>query len=109
MNDQLFCSVCNSQMQLIPAGVSKKTGKPYNSFLVCPNKCKPDYKPSPPPQPANPPTVPVNDTSDVNDKIIRQTCIKAASNLFMGTGKIDEAISAAKKFENFVNNLDLPF
>ena len=31
-------------MQTIPAGVSKKTGRPYNAFQTCPNKCpKPAY------------------------------------------------------------------
>jgi len=27
-------------MRQIPAGVSKKTGKPYNAFMACPNQCK---------------------------------------------------------------------
>ncbi len=34
------CQICGSELSLIPAGVSKKTGKPYNSFMACPNKCK---------------------------------------------------------------------
>lgn len=29
------CSECGSEMRLIPAGVSKKTGKPYQSFYAC--------------------------------------------------------------------------
>ncbi len=33
------CAICNSELRVIPAGVSKKTGKPYNAFEVCPNKC----------------------------------------------------------------------
>lgn len=33
------CKVCNSEMKTIPAGVSKKTGNPYNAFEACPNKC----------------------------------------------------------------------
>ena len=34
------CEVCKAEMQQIPAGVSKSTGKPYNAFMACPNKCK---------------------------------------------------------------------
>lgn len=34
------CQICGSEMKLIPAGTSKKTGKPYQSFMACPNKCK---------------------------------------------------------------------
>lgn len=33
------CDKCGSIMKTIPGGVSKKTGKPYNSFLSCPS-CK---------------------------------------------------------------------
>jgi len=35
-----ICPVCNQQKKEIPAGVSKRTGKPYNAFSVCPNKCQ---------------------------------------------------------------------
>lgn len=34
------CLVCGQEMKIIPAGVSKTTGKPYSSFAACPNKCK---------------------------------------------------------------------
>lgn len=29
------CAVCGQEMQLVPAGISKKTGRPYNSFYAC--------------------------------------------------------------------------
>lgn len=35
-----LCAVCGKEMKQIPAGVSKTTGKPYNSFFACSNKCK---------------------------------------------------------------------
>jgi len=31
------CDVCSSIVKHIPAGTSKKTGKPYNDFWVCSN------------------------------------------------------------------------
>jgi len=36
------CQKCKSELKLIPAGISKKTGKPYNAFWSCPNRCKQD-------------------------------------------------------------------
>jgi len=34
------CNVCNKEMHLVPAGVSKATGRPYNEFWACPDKCR---------------------------------------------------------------------
>jgi DNA-directed RNA polymerase subunit M/transcription elongation factor TFIIS len=31
------CPKCGSEMKLIPAGISKKTGKPYKAFFSCKN------------------------------------------------------------------------
>lgn len=31
----MICNICGKEMKLVPAGVSKKTGKPYNSFYSC--------------------------------------------------------------------------
>ena len=36
------CPKCNSPIKIVPAGISKKTGNPYNEFKVC-SKC--DWKP----------------------------------------------------------------
>ena len=33
------CLTCGTEMNLVPEGVSKKTGKPYNAFYSCPNRC----------------------------------------------------------------------
>ena len=40
------CQVCGKSMNLIPAGVSKKTGKPYSAFMACPDKCQQPRKQS---------------------------------------------------------------
>ena len=34
------CAVCSKPMRLIPAGVSKNTGKAYDAFYACPDRCK---------------------------------------------------------------------
>lgn len=31
------CNICGSEKVVRPAGVSKATGKPYDSFMACPN------------------------------------------------------------------------
>ena len=33
------CATCHAEMRLIPAGVSKSTGRPYQQFYSCPNRC----------------------------------------------------------------------
>ena len=38
------CPKCGSDIKLVPAGVSKRTGRPYNAFQACSNReC--DWKP----------------------------------------------------------------
>jgi hypothetical protein len=34
-----LCPTCNSEMKLIPPGVSKSTGRPYSAFEACPKNC----------------------------------------------------------------------
>jgi hypothetical protein len=34
------CEKCGQPLKHIPAGTSKTTGKPYNAFWACPNKCR---------------------------------------------------------------------
>ena len=33
------CVKCQKELRVIPAGVSKASGKPYPAFYVCDNKC----------------------------------------------------------------------
>ena len=39
-----ICESCGAEKKLIPAGVSKRTGKSYKEFYACPNKCKNAFK-----------------------------------------------------------------
>ena len=34
------CAVCGKTMKLVPAGISKRTGKPYEAFYSCPDRCQ---------------------------------------------------------------------
>ena len=38
------CSKCGGEMKHIPAGVSKKTGRPYGEFWIC-NSCNTSRRP----------------------------------------------------------------
>src|SRR3990167_2327384 len=64
MNDYINpnqCPECGSDLRIIPAGVSKKTNKPYNSFTACSNReCS--YKP-----PRNAPDAPISRASVKDD------------------------------------------
>ena len=41
------CPVCQSAIKHIPAGISRKTGKPYNEFWSCINRnCDFTWKPT---------------------------------------------------------------
>lgn len=33
------CVQCGAELKQIPAGVSKTTGRPYQAFVTCPNRC----------------------------------------------------------------------
>lgn len=33
------CPLCSTQLKVIPAGISKGTGKKYPAFYACPNRC----------------------------------------------------------------------
>lgn len=46
MQDPKLCVICQEPLRLIPAGISRKTNKPYQAFFACPNKCKQTPKPS---------------------------------------------------------------
>lgn len=43
------CQECGAVLNLIPAGVSKRTNKSYPAFLACPNKCKSKWNDKKPP------------------------------------------------------------
>ena len=87
------CQICGKVMNLIPAGVSKKTGKPYQAFYACPDKCvqprstSPKTYPAPQFQAAKP-----VDWDKVNEKksdgIRENVALKMVSEL-ISAGKID--------------------
>jgi len=52
------CPQCQADVRHIPAGISKKTGKPYGEFYACEAKCGwtlkiPKVEPKPQPAPLN--------------------------------------------------------
>lgn len=64
------CPVCGGEIKTIPAGISKKTGKPYESFTSCPNRCrtswnKPQSNPQPSPNTFKRPTSPATTVDPV--------------------------------------------
>lgn len=45
MNPNQVCSVHNQPWKTVPGGISKKTGRPYNAFLACPQQGCPEKPP----------------------------------------------------------------
>lgn len=105
------CTICGQNLSQIPAGVSKKTGKPYNAFMACPNKCQQNNYPQAPVQqnvpispvqPQNtvqattqPPVVPVKTTAnDIRENVV----LKMISEL-VSAGKIQ-----LDQWESWANN-----
>ena len=43
----MFCKVHGSEMKLVPGGVSKKTGRPYNAFYACSERDCKETSPAP--------------------------------------------------------------
>ena len=71
MNPNQICFQCNNEMKLVPAGVSRKTGKSYSAFWACENKCLRPY----PPRPVvnnNPVPAPIRPALGQTDAILRQ-------------------------------------
>ena len=48
------CSTCGMPIKTVPAGISKKTGNPYDSFQTCSNNECPSKKPKPKSKPVPP-------------------------------------------------------
>ena len=78
------CPQCNSPIKTVPAGVSKTTGRPYQSFQACSNReCS--WKPprANASQPA--PNLEQQTQSDVLVQILHT--LKNIEKLLIGTGK----------------------
>ena len=114
------CVVCNLPLNYIKAGVSKKTGRPYNAFWACPDGHKQtdvpvqSYPiPSTPKeelddwQPAQKPTVSPNVSSEVPQqvweskdlRIARESCIKSVAIIVAAAiGRPDVAESSLSSY-----------
>ena len=76
------CQICGSIMKEIPAGVSKKTGKPYSSFMSCPNRCKSS----------------VNNTKPENDFKFENFVADEFAGLSIEISKVNERLNKMAEF-----------
>ena len=76
------CLICGSPFKQVPAGVSKKTGQPYNSFVAC-SKMGCSGKPGMAAQPK--PTY-VPETDDKQDSIFISVAANNASEIISRRG-----------------------
>lgn len=70
-NIPINCPICQSPIRHIPAGISKRTNKPYDEFWACSNRdCKYIYNPERQPKPAaQKEPQPKSDTQLILDKL----------------------------------------
>jgi len=85
------CPQCTALLSVIPAGTSKKTGKPYPTFQVCSAKCgwKPPYNQPASDNPTPPAPLITDDVKKYNAKKEAEMAILNAKN---GAATITAAI-----------------
>ena len=92
-----LCAICQMPMIMVPAGVSKTTGRPYNSFPACQDRThkQPRAVPIYPQQPVY--QVPVQNAPQVNFK--PQEAVKTPNWDAISKGKVRHgvALEAIKK------------
>ena len=127
--NQPICPVCNGEMKLIPAGVSKKSGKPYDSFWGCKTYgCKGSVKinqpvaPQPTYAPQNAPQAPTAQPNQPTEQVRGMRIMNAMNNataiittlypeLSIPSPAKDELIAVKQEewFAKIYNKLDSPF
>jgi len=110
------CEIHRCDMKLIPAGVSKKTGKPYNAFYACQvSDCTfrppgPSASPTPDPvQSSNGGASSGLKTNPSDKSIIRQVAFKGAIEL-VAAGKVglEQVHGLTDKFDRIIQATALP-
>ena len=104
------CPLHGQPWKTVPAGVSTKTGRPYNSFKACPVQgC--DQRPPRTPRPngqgsaiLGQPSASQGPSQSDRDLVIMQACLAFASRLYAGTGEAgatDAKILAHEMYKNW--------
>jgi len=88
------CPICGTIKELIPAGISKRTGKPYDEFWSCPNRCK---KPSVPANYSNQPKDYSNVSVDYSSKQVEDVKIVDKDSFL-----ITEFVALREKVEELI-------
>lgn len=100
----MLCAIHNLEMKQIPAGISKRTGQPYNAFLSCPNRdCKwkpgqnpnyPENSPQAPyaPKPIPQPTYAPEPFKENREEYGRRLAIHGMVNGMLAAGASPQAI-----------------
>lgn len=97
----IMCPIHNQPLKLVPAGVSKKTNRPYNAFYACPERgC--DYRPEgnavqsqAPRQTYQPQPQPANQAKPNWDKIGKMKALCGMVNGMLSHGAKPEEITSA--------------
>lgn len=63
------CPQCGNQLKHIPAGVSRKTGKPYGEFWPCSENCGFTYREPKEPKRANGEVILMEEIQAIHDRL----------------------------------------
>jgi hypothetical protein len=87
-----LCPIHGVPWKVVPAGISTKTGKPYNSFQACqiqgctqrpPRASNPAPRPLPQPEAQSP----VSADPRRSDAVLQAACLNFAARLYQGMGQ----------------------
>jgi|SRR6185369_10420658 len=93
-----MCPIHSQPWRTVPAGISKTTGKPYNSFRACPVpgcQQRPPRASNPVPRPLPQPEGQTSVLSDPrkSDAVLVAACLNFAARIYQGLGDEYEAIA----------------
>lgn len=110
------CLICGKTMVEVPAGVSKKTGKAYNAFMACPDKCQQprnstsSYVPYKATQANSSPVTPQGGINSRTEDIRSNVALKMVSEIIAGGQiKVEDWEKWANIFYNYTPNIKDPF
>ena len=102
--ETMRCPVHDEPWKIVPAGISKSTGKPYNSFKACPVKGCTERPPrAPRPNGQGSPSLGQPSAPDARLAMV-VACLHFAATLYAGTGASgveDAKLLAAEMFGNW--------
>lgn len=98
----MLCPTCQDEMRQVPAGVSKKTGKPYRAFFACDKQPCKDAKAQSRPQAQYQPQNAPQASFDANNAALSEkiaTLEMSLANMRVWATKVEQRLSGLETLE----------